>query len=346
MKAVIFTGKERVAVEDVDEPRLEDASSAIVEVERTSICGSDLHFYWDEFNISQGVRPGHEFIGTVAEVGSEVESLCVGDRVMAMGLYGCGHCSGCADDRPTACTRGWVNFGTTLAVPGGQAQLVRAPHADHVLRRLPTWISDDDAVLMTDVLPTGAFAARNAGIEPGSTVVVIGLGPIGLSSVANAFAYQPARVIAFDGLASRRGRAAVLGAEVFDPGEAGVVEQVLSLTAGVGADSVIEAVGRPETVVAAVSAARVGGTVSVIGVLTEAFPVHPLTLGTRNITLRVGTTDVPLMWKRLLPLLEQGQVRLADVFTHRLPLTDAARGYEIFANRADDVFKVVFDAQS
>lgn len=345
MKAVVFEGERKVAVRDFPDPVLFDEESAIVEVDQTSICGSDLHFYWGDFGDFSGVRPGHEFLGTVVAVGKGVTRLRVGDRVINMALYGCGHCGPCHELRPTGCMRGWVNFGTLREIPGGQAELVAIPHADHVLRKLPSWISDDQAVLMTDVLPTGAFAARNASITPGATVVVIGLGPIGLSAMANALTYAPARVLAFDNLADRRDRAKKLGAEVFDPTVALPSTQVAELTGGQGADCVIEAVGCAETLVESMRSARIGGAVSVIGLITDsAVPINPIELGIRNLTLRFGTTDVPLMWDRLFPLLEQGKLDLGnDVFTHRLPLHQATQGYEIFSHRGDQVFKVVFD---
>jgi threonine dehydrogenase-like Zn-dependent dehydrogenase len=344
MRAVVFEGERKVGVHDVAEPVITDARSAIVEVEQTSICGSDLHFYWGEFPGMTGVRPGHEFIGTVVALGAQVETISVGDRVMAMALYGCGECAGCASLRPTACSRGWVNFGTIADVPGGQAELVLAPHADHVLRRLPPWITADQAVLMTDVLPTGAYGAYNATIHPGSTVVVIGLGPIGLSAAVNALTYQPDRVLAFDSLLERRVRAERLGIEVFDPADAPVSLRVREETGGLGADSVIEAVGRSETLVEALRAARVGGTVAVLGIVVDrSVAISPLELGPRNLTVRFCTTDVPLMWEKLFPLLEAGHLEMGDLFTHRLPLSEAVRGYDIFANREDNVFKVVFD---
>lgn len=346
MKAVVFEGEREIAVRDFPEPVLFDGRSAIVEVEQTSICGSDLHLYWGEFGDARGVRPGHEFIGTVVAVGTDVTGLRVGDRVMAMALYGCGSCGPCRQLRPTGCHHGWVTFGTLPDVPGGQAQLVAVPHADHVLRKLPGWISDDQAILMTDVLPTGAFAARNAAIGRGDTVVVIGLGPIGLSAVANAFPYGPARVIGFDPRADRRRRAAALGADVHDSsGDIPVSVQVAELTSGHGADCVIEAVGHDVTLIESLRSARVGGTVSVIGLITGAtVPLNPIELGIRNVALRFGTTDVPLMWDRLFPLLEQGELDLgSDVLTHRLSLDRAGEGYQIFSERQDDVFKVVFD---
>ncbi len=217
MKAVVFEGERKVAVRDFPDPVLFDEQSAIVKVDQTSICGSDLHFYWGDFGDFSEVRPGHEFLGNVVAVGKDVTRLRVGDRVINMALYGCGHCGPCHELRPTGCMRGWVNFGTLREIPGGQAQLVEIPHADHVLRKLPNWISDDQAVLMTDVLPTGAFAARNASIAPGATVAVIGLGPIGLSAMANALTYSPTRVMAFDKLADRRDRAKELGSRSIRP---------------------------------------------------------------------------------------------------------------------------------
>lgn len=345
MRGVVFDGKDKVSVQNFPDPELPGDDGAIVEVKQTSICGSDLHFYWDEFGISQGIRPGHEFIGTVIEIGPDVKNIEVGDDVMVCPIFGCGHCSECSHGKPTACHDRWYNFGISHELPGGQAEAAAIPHADYTLRKIPSSMSDDQAILMTDVLPTGYCGARNADIKSGHTVVVLGLGPIGLGAALAASQFGAARVIGIDMQADRRAKAERLGCETLDPLSGHIVEQVMQLTMGRGADSVIEAVGHDSTINDAFMMAKVGGTVSVIGVSSNfELPICAPLIGPRNLTIRFGTTDVPLMWESLFPLMEAGRIDLDEVFSHRLPLSEAARGYDIFANKKEGCFKVIFDA--
>jgi len=344
MRAVVFDGKEKVLVKEFPDPELTGPDSAILQVEQTSICGSDLHFYWEEFGGAAGIRPGHEFIGTVIETGADVESVRKGERVMAVPLFGCGKCRGCTSGKPTHCAQGWQTFGVSQELAGAQAEAVAIPVADHVLRVIPDGMTDDQAVLMTDVLPTGFMAARNAEVRAGDTVVVIGIGPIGLGALWAAGVMGAGRVIAVDLQADRLARAEALGAIPINPTNGPMVDQVMAMTNGRGADRVIEAIGLDQTIADALMAARAGGYVSIVGVSPNfALPICAPLVGPRNLTIRFGTADVPLMWESLFPLFEAGRLEIGDVLSHRLPLSQAEVGYDLFANKKDGCFKVVFD---
>jgi 2-desacetyl-2-hydroxyethyl bacteriochlorophyllide A dehydrogenase len=344
MRAVVLTGPHEVAVEEVADPVLPDPDGAVVRVERTAICGSDLHLYEGRLG-SPGIHLGHEFIGAVVEVGSEVRTVKPGDRVLASGVIGCGRCPGCRAGDPVACEQGGPRvFGTDPALPGGQAEAVAVPAADHALQLIPDAITDEQAVLLTDVLPTGYIGARRADVAPGDTVVVIGLGPVGTLALQCAQLLGAARVIGVDPLAERRANAARLGAVAVDPAAGGTAPQVLELTGGRGADSVIEAVGSDATVTDALFSARPAGTVSMIGVnLNLAFP-FPLALAMgRNLTFRAAIAPIPSTWPALLPLVASGRLHPEEVFTHRLPLSEAPRAYQLFAHREDGCLKVLLD---
>ena len=180
MRAVVLNGVEDVSVEDVPDAGVPGPDGLLLRVEHTAICGSDLHPYHGPFT-TPGVRMGHEFIGTVEDIGAEVGSVKPGDRVLVSGLVGCGRCTSCRSGDPITCLHdGLKVFGTTLDLHGGQAEAVGVPAADASVRRIPDEITSEQAVLLTDILPTGYLGAKRADITPGSVVVVIGLGPVGV----------------------------------------------------------------------------------------------------------------------------------------------------------------------
>ncbi len=344
MRAVVLNGPHQVSVEEVDDPVLPGADGAVVRVERTAICGSDLHLY--EGRIGQaGVHLGHEFIGTVVETGADVRTVRPGDRVLASGVIGCGRCPGCRAGNPVACEGGGFRvFGTDPALPGGQAEAVAVPAADHALQVIPEGVSDEQAVLLTDILPTGYIGARRADVAPGDTVAVIGLGPVGTLALLCAQLLGAARVIGIDPLADRRQQAEKLGAITVDPTRGGAAPQVIELTKGLGADAVIEAVGSDATVTDAIFSARAAGTVSVIGVnFNMAFPFPMGLVMGRNLTFRAAIAPIPSTWPALLPLVASGRLHPEGVFTHRLPLSEAPHGYHLFANKEDGCLKVLLD---
>jgi alcohol dehydrogenase len=219
MRAVVLQGDRAVSVETVADPVLPGPDAAIVKIERTAICGSDLHLYHGAMGLA-GVRLGHEFIGTVEEVGDDVRRLRPGDRVLVSGVIGCGRCVACLARDPVMCRVGPSVFGTSGVLPGGQAEAAAVPGADAFALPIPEGVTTAQAVLLTDILPTGYLGACRADIKPGSTVVVIGLGPVGVFALQCAQLFGPARILAVDKVADRLARAALLGAEPIDAGDA------------------------------------------------------------------------------------------------------------------------------
>jgi 2-desacetyl-2-hydroxyethyl bacteriochlorophyllide A dehydrogenase len=347
VRAVVLNGPHDVAVERIDDPTLTGDDGIIVAVDRTAICGSDLHYYEGHMGHTAGIRLGHEFLGEVVEAGPEVRSLRRGDRVFVSGVVGCGRCGPCAHGDPVRCDVGWQAFGTTPALPGGQAELVAVPAADAYARTVPEGLTTEQAVLLTDVLPTAHIGVTRADVRPGSTVAVVGLGPVGTLAVELALLFGAARVLAIDVVPERLSNAARLGAEPIDATAGDVVAQVRDRTAGKGAPCVVEAVGSDATLRDALLMCAVEGTVSVIGVnLNMQFPLPLAVLFSRNITVRTATASVPTTWPALIPLLQAGRLRPDDVFTHRLPLSAAAEAYATFAGRVDGCMKVLLDASA
>jgi len=328
----------------VPDPVLPGPAGVIVTVERTAICGSDLHLYHDA-PTGVGIRLGHEAIGTVAEAGPEVHGVSVGQRVLVSGVIGCGLCGPCLAGRPNECRAGGAAaFGTTPDLPGGQAEAMAVPFADRFTLPIPDGLSDEEAVLLTDILPTGYVGAVRAGITPGATVVVVGLGPVGVMAVQCAKLFGPARILAIDMVPERLERARALGAEPIDARVAPGSAQVLEATNGRGAESVIEAVGSDATVLDALSCAATGGTVSVVGVnLAMALPFPMGLVFLKSLTVRAIFAPIPGTWSALVPLVQAGRFALAGTFTHHMGLSQAAEAYQLFDSRGDGVLKVLLD---
>ncbi|MCP3984118.1 MAG: alcohol dehydrogenase catalytic domain-containing protein [bacterium] len=343
MKALVLHGKGDVRAESVPDPTPQDAHSALVKVERAAICGSDLHLYHGDVPAAPGLVVGHEFVGEVMEVGSEVTNIRTGDHVMVSGVIGCGQCKRCLNGEVVRCERKQTRvFGMAPELPGGQAEAVAVPGAEHAIRRIPEGVSVEQAVLLTDILPTGYFGARNADIEPGETVVVIGAGPVGLLALLSAQLFGPARVLVVDRIPERLALAAELGGIPVSAEHADSV--IAEMTNEQGADRIIEAVGSDATILKAIEWVRAAGTVSVVGVNTSpAVPFPMIHALMKDLTFRVGLVPVPELWSALIPLVACGRLQPERVFTHRMGLSEGAEAYRRFNAREDGILKVLLD---
>jgi len=339
MRAVVVEGPGRVAVHQLPDPAPPGPDGAVVAVEAAAICGSDLHFYDGDLELYP-VPIGHEVVGRIVAAGPEVRDLQVGHRVLVASVAGCGHCAGCATLDPVRCHSGPKVFGAG-ELGGGQADLLAVPAADFQLLPIPDGVDDEAALLLTDNLGTGWVAAQRAEIAPGDTVVVLGLGAVGLCAVRSAIALGAGRVLAVDPVAGRRDRAAASGAEAVD---GDTVAAVLEATDGRGADSVIDAVATDASLDAAFLSVRPGGVVSVVGVHDlEPYPL-PVLMGVfRSLTLRMTTAPVHRTWGELVPLVQSGRLDTSGIFTHRFALDDAADAYATAAARSAGCCKVRLD---
>jgi len=345
MKGIVYHGEKDVRVETLPDPTPPDARGAVVKIEATAICGSDLHLYHANFPLesANAFTLGHEFVGEVMETGSAVTGFRPGDEVLVSGVIGCGACAPCARGEVVCCLNQQTRvFGTTEHLDGGQAEAAAVPVADHALLRIPDGVTTEQAVLLTDILPTGFFGARMADISPGDTVVIIGAGPVGIQALLSAQLFGPARVFQIDRVPERLAMAERLGAIPVLADEADAV--IAEATAGLGAGCVIEAVGLDATIQQALHLARAGGTVAVIGVNTSsalAFPMGAAFM--KDLTFRTGLVPVPGLWSQLVPLVAAGRLRPEVVFTHRMGLSEGAEAYRAFDARENGILKVLLD---
>lgn len=337
MRTVVIDTPGTVYVDTRPDPTLPGSDGAIVEVSAAGICGSDLHFYEGDYPLVEPVALGHEAIGTVVEKGADVRTVEVGDLVLVSSVAGCGACVGCATRDPITCVSGPRIFGSG-ALGGAQADLLAVPAADFQLLRIPDGIDIEEALLLTDNLATGWAGAQRADIPPGGTVVVPGLGAVGLCAVRSAIALGAGTVFAVDPVAGRRDRAALSGAVPLEPP---ALQTVLEATKGRGAAAVIDAVGNDTTMTDALTLVRPGGTVSVIGVHDlDPFPFPALVSLVRSITLRMTAAPVQRTWPELIPLIQAGRIDTSGIFTHTMSLDDADAGYAAVAARSADCVKV------
>jgi 2-desacetyl-2-hydroxyethyl bacteriochlorophyllide A dehydrogenase len=341
MRAVTFQAPEEVRVDEVPEPALAAASEAIVRVEAAGVCGSDLHIYHGRFPVEPGFTIGHEFVGTVLAVGSEVTRVAVGDRVLGTFHVACATCSACLRGDYHRCRNGRTfGHGSRLGdLQGAQAEQLVCPWADVNLRRVPDGMSSDVALFAGDVMGTGYHAVANGGMKEGDTVAILGLGPVGLCAVQAAVAGGAARVFAVDSVAERLAMAESFGATSLHLTESDVKAEVRAATDGAGADVAIDAVGDGGPLALAISLARDAGTVSSVGVYAGKVEV-PLGLAwLKSLELKMGVANVIAHVDRVLVLLESGRLDPAPLVSSHMPLDEAAEAYRIFDNR--EALKIV-----
>jgi threonine dehydrogenase-like Zn-dependent dehydrogenase len=351
MRAIVYHGPQDFRVEQIPDPKLVDSQDAIVRITRTAICGSDLHLWHGMTSAASGFAIGHEFVGVVEDVGSSVTRVRRGDRVAVSCTAGCGECELCRKREFSGCqvlaapgpSSNVFGFGHP-ALNGGQAEGARVPFADTNLFKLPDSVDDEHALFLTDILPTGYMGAELAEVGPGDVVVVFGCGPVGTFAQRSALIRGAAAVVAVDLDEGRLARAKQRGCIPLNPTREDLRARVNALTRGRGADAAIEAVGRSELVHSAIDIVRAGGRVAVIGVVADAESVPiPFLRGLmgKNLTLRSGLVNPQNQIGKLLPLIEQGRLDPTEIITHRLPLADGVRGYQVFDAHAENVLKVV-----
>jgi 2-desacetyl-2-hydroxyethyl bacteriochlorophyllide A dehydrogenase len=341
MQAVTFQAPGEVRVEERPEPELLARDDAVVRVEATGVCGSDLHIYHGRVVIEPGFTLGHEFVGTVVAAGEGVTELAEGDRVLGCYCSACGDCFFCRRGDFHKCDDGRVfGHGKTLgSLQGAQAELVLVPHANLTLRRVPEGMTDDAALFAGDVMGTGWHAVDQAGIRPGDSAAVLGLGPVGLCAVQAARAAGAAKVIAIDSVEERLGIAREFGAEAVHLTEDDPRAAVKAATAGRGVDAAIEAVGHPDALELAARVARKAGTVAAIGVYAERIPVHMGIIWIKALTVKTGHANVIGHVDRVLAMMSAGVLDPTPLVTHHMPLAEAADAYAVYDRR--EALKIV-----
>lgn len=345
MKALIFEDVRRVVCSAVPDPSIEDSGDVLVRVQAAAVCGSDLHVYRGlETGLDSGTVMGHELAGEVVEAGSGVARFQAGDLVVSPFTTSCGSCFYCRLGLTARCERGqlfgWVEKGRGLH--GVQAEYVRVPLADSTLVAVPEGTPPEEALFAGDVLATGWFGAESAGAAPGRTVAVVGCGPVGLMAVVAARELGAERIFAIDTLPERLALAERWGAEPVDFQKEDAAGLILEATEGRGADGVVEAVGSPQASKVAYGLVRPGGTIAAVGVHVEdRLAFTPGEIYDKNLTYRAGRCPARSYMDRLLPLIRSRRYDFGALISHRLPLEEGPRGYDLFDRRVDGCTKVV-----
>ncbi|WP_406177455.1 alcohol dehydrogenase catalytic domain-containing protein [Streptomyces sp. NBC_00996] len=327
MRALVYHCRQQTSWDTVADPAIEEATDAIVRVDATTVCGSDLHILRGDLpEVKPGTVLGHEAVGEVVEVGGEVHYLRPGDQVIVSSVSACGHCRACRDAMYGQCHGGggWI-LGSLIN--GTQAELVRVPFADHSLTPRPTDLPFDDAVLLAELLPTAyEVGVRNGHVSPGDTVVVVGAGPVGLAVVVVARLYSPRRIIVVDLAGARLETALRVGADLAEsPGK-----MIADLSDGPGADVVVEASGDPDGFVLCTRAVRSGGHIANIGAHGRPATLHLESLWRKNVTISTGQVDTSSTpW--LLDLMRFGRLPVSPLVTHTFGLDRMEDAYEVFA---------------
>ena len=336
MKALVYSGPGRTSWDDVPDPGIQDGTDAVVRVDTVTICGTDLHILkGDVPTVTNGRVLGHEAVGTVEAVGSAVSTVRPGDRVLVSCISACGRCRFCREGSFGQCLGGggWI---LGHLIDGVQAEKVRVPFADTSTYRLPDGVDDEAVLMLADILPTGyEVGVLNGTVGPGDTVAVVGAGPIGLAAIQGARLFSPHHVVAIDLADTRLDAAKMFGADVVvNPSGSDPLATVKSLTGGLGADVVIEAVGAPDTFELCTRLVRPGGHVANVGVHGKPATLHLEELWIRNVTITTGLVDT-YSTPSLMRLLTSGQLDAHRFVTHRFALDDIVAAYDVFARAGE-----------
>ena len=345
MKALVYLGPGRKALEHRPIPMIAAPGDAIVKVRKTTICGSDLHILkGDVPTCTPGRILGHEGVGTVAEIGTGVTQFKVGDPVVISCITSCGKCDYCRRGMYSHCTTGGWILGNEI--DGTQAEFVRIPHADTSLYAFPRGADEEALVMLSDILPTGfECGVLNGKVQPGSTVAIVGAGPVGLSALLTAQFFSPAEIISIDLDDNRLAVATSFGATgTINSTDGKAAEKLMELTGGRGVDTAIEAVGIPTTFQLCQDIVAPGGTIANIGVHGAKVELHLERLWSQNITITtrlVDTVTTPMLLKAF----ASKKIDPKQLITHRLALDRVDEAYDTFSRAAGTkALKVIIDA--
>ena len=345
MKALVYNGPGLKAVEERPVPQVRDADDAVVRITKTTICGTDLHILkGDVPSCAPGRILGHEGVGIVDSIGTGVTAFALGDHVLISCITACGRCEYCRRGMQSHCaTGGWI-LGNTI--DGTQAEYVRIPHADTSLYAIPEQADEDALVMLSDILPTGfECGVLNGKVAPGSTVAIVGAGPIGLAALLTAQLFSPARIIMIDLDNSRLAVARRFGAsDTINSGARDAAAALMEMTGGRGADTVIEAVGVAATFELCQMLVAAGGTIANVGVHGAKADLHLERLWSHNITITTRLVDT-VSTPQLLRMVEAKQLDPEQLVTHHFAMADMMDAYDVFSRAAEtQALKVIIEA--
>jgi alcohol dehydrogenase len=336
MHAIVYHGPTKKAWEEVPKPTILDDTDAIVRVDAVTICGTDLHILkGDVPAVTDGRILGHEAVGTVEEVGPGVKTVKAGDRVLVSCITACGSCRYCREGQYGQCLGGggWI---LGHKIDGTQAEYVRVPFADTSTYPVPAGVSDEQILMMADILPTGyEVGVLNGKVSPGDVVVVVGAGPIGLAAILGAKLYSPSHIVAIDMADSRLEAAKQFGADLtINNSREDAVKIVMEMTGGLGADVSMEAVGVPATFELAAALVRPGGHIANIGVHGEPVTLHLEELWIKNVTITTGLVDT-YSTPTLISLIESGMINPSSLVTHSFKMDQFEEAYDVFGRAGE-----------
>jgi alcohol dehydrogenase len=336
MKALVYEGPGVKSWQDMPDPAVRDDTDAIVRVDATTICGTDLHILrGDVPETTAGTILGHEAVGTIVEVGSGVKTRQVGDHVLVSCISACGRCRFCREGRYGQCLSGggWI-LGHTI--DGTQAEFVRVPFADTSTYLAPDGVPDEEVLMLADILPTSyEVGVRNGAVQPGDVVAIVGAGPIGLAAIKAAGLMSPSHIVAIDQADSRLEAAKLFGADItINNAIADPFSELQWLTDDLGVDVAIEAVGVPETFELCADLVRPGGHIANIGVHGKPATLHLESLWTRDVTITTGLVDT-YSTPTLLRLVSSRQIDASPFVTHHFGLGDTLAAYDTFGRAAE-----------
>jgi alcohol dehydrogenase len=346
MHALVFHGPGEKKWESAPDPGIREPTDAIVRIDTTTICGTDLHILkGDVPAVTDGRTLGHEAVGTVVAAGDGVRNFKEGDRVLVSCISSCGGCAYCRRGMYGQCLGGggWI---LGHLIDGTQAEYVRVPFADNGLYPVPEGLTDEHVLQVADILPTGfEVGVVNGKVKPGDLVAVVGAGPVGLAAIMTCGLFGPSRIVAIDLSDRRLARAQQFGADTtINPSTEDAAARLRELGDGLGADVAIEAVGVPATFELCTEIVRPGGHVANVGVHGTPATLHLETLWIKNITITTGLVDTSTT-PTLLRLIAEGRLDPLPLATHRFELDEMLDAYDVFANAAEtDALKVVLSA--
>ena len=342
MKALVYRGPGSRVWEDRPRPTIIQATDAIVRITTTTICGTDLHILkGDVPTVTSGRILGHEGVGIIEDLGTNVAGFQKGDKVLISCITSCGRCSFCRKGMYSQCREGGWILGNRI--DGTQAEYVRIPHADTSLYALPPEADEEAATMLSDIFPTGLeCGVLNGQVKPGDTVAIVGAGPVGLAALLTAQLYSPAEIVMIDLDAHRLEVAQSFGAtKVVDSSDGQAIGHIIAMTNGAGVDVAIEAVGIPATFDICQSIVAPGGRIANVGVHGKPVEFHIERLWSYNITLTtrlVDTVTTPM----LLKIVQSGRLDAKKLVSHRFDLAEIMNAYDVFGNAAKErALKVV-----
>lgn len=342
MKALYFPELHAYDLREVDKPTLNDPNEVIIKVTTTTICGSDIHIIEGVIPTKPGFVLGHEYVGIIEEVGSNVSKFKPGDRVLGPPAPSCGECENCKKGLIAHCVKGGVHgSGETMGdLFGTHCSYTRVPHADNCLLKVPENLKDEDVIFISDIAATGYTGIDFAKLKKEDTLVIFGCGPVGLSALMTSKLHNPDKIIVVEKSKNRLKKAKELGAtHCIDCMNEDVVQKIGEYTQNKGADVIIDAVGLPITMSQSLDCSGIGATIFMVGIPSKPVSIPP-NYFYKNLTFGMGLGNLNLI-PQLLSKVENGELDLTPLITHRMPLDDVVKAVDMFRNQPDDVLKIL-----